>query len=193
MSDNFFNIFEFTYTDESDEDSKGTEVLKVSKGYQLSDLSFNFTVAFSSDQWNELKGNLKVGLKSGFDATGLFSTDDIRLATSQAEASFTVCECRNDDNQCCTAEETEELSNTTIIIASIVAMLVLVAIVSGFVLCVSAKTSWAVHVSRDSSNKKKKKKKQKDGKKRRVKKEPSTKTTVKSNMIDEIEEPSSSQ
>ena len=193
MSDNFFNIFEFTYTDESDEDSKSTEVLKVSKGYQLSDLSFNFTVAFSSDQWNELKGNLKVGLRSGFDATGLFTTDDIRLATSQAEASFTVCECRSDDNQCCTAEEAEELSNTTIIIASIVAMLVLVAIVSGFVLCVSAKNSWAVHVSSDSSNKKKKKKRQRDGKKRRVKKEPSTKTTVKSNMIDEIEEPSSSQ
>ena len=72
-------------------------------------------------------------------------------------------------------------------------MLVLVAIVSGFVLCVSAKNSWAVHVASDSSNKKKKRKKQRDGKKRRVKKEPSTKTTVKSNMIDEIEEPSSSQ
>ena len=33
LSDNFFNIFEFSYTDDSDENSKSTEVIKVSKGY----------------------------------------------------------------------------------------------------------------------------------------------------------------
>ena len=62
LQDNFYNIFDFSFTNENDESSGSNEVIKVTKGYHLTDLSFNFTVKFVSDQWNELKGNLAVGL-----------------------------------------------------------------------------------------------------------------------------------
>ena len=80
-------------------------------------------------------------------------------------------------------EEDDGVSNTVIIISSLIAMLVLVAIVSGFVLCINAKSQWAVHVGNNSPDKKRKRKKKEKGKKRKVKKEPSTRTEEISSSI----------
>ena len=49
LQDNFYNIFDFSFTNESSENSGSNEVIKVTKGYHLTDLSFNFTVKFVSD------------------------------------------------------------------------------------------------------------------------------------------------
>ena len=66
-------------------------------------------------------------------------------------------------------------------------MLVLVAIVSGFVLCLNAKSQWAVHVGNNSPDKKKKKKKNESARKHKVKKEPSTRTEEISRSIEDSE------
>ena len=84
-------------------------------------------------------------------------------------------------------EEDEGISNTVIIISSLIAMLLLVAIVSGFVLCLNAKSQWAVHVGNNSPDKKKKKKKKEKAKKQKVKKEPSTRTAEISNSLEDSE------
>ena len=88
-----------------------------------------------------MKGTLRAGIKQGFDNSNLFATRDMQFGATQAETSFTVCECRSEefDNQCCLVVESDEISNTVIIIGCIAVMLALVALVSAFVLCISAK------------------------------------------------------
>ena len=90
--------------------------------------------------------------------------------------------------------ESEEVSNTVIIVACIAAMLILVALVSAFVLCINAKKQWAIHVGGlTADGKKKKKSKRKAGKRKRAKKEPSTRLEMISGSLQDSQEPSSAQ